>query len=179
TARTTDPDRRPRCRSPFPLSRFPLFHDDYPHHEGMWRAVVGVGAGLVEAVDIRAIRRNGRRSSLDAVERDRVLDRVAVDPAHGLTGGDRDRITDELDARYPHFGGNRRAGWAADGDGFRRLVEPGAEPLQVQRDRELEAVEDAGRSRRRVPDRRSLDGRTRRVARLEGKRVRGSWDEKV
>src|SRR5439155_26786717 len=95
----------------------------------------------VGAVDIRASRRNGRRSSLDAVERDRVLDRVAVDPAHGLTGGDRDRITDELDARYPHFGGNRRAGWAADGDGFRRLVEPGAEPLQVQRDRELEAVQ--------------------------------------
>src|SRR2546427_12313468 len=90
--------------------------------------------------------------------------------SHRLPGGDGDGLARELHGGHGYFCGDRGAG-CAERDGFRGAVEPGSEAFQVQRDRELEAVEDV--LRRRDALRRALDRGAGRVADMKRKRVRG------
>src|SRR2546425_8539996 len=82
----------------------------------MRRAVVGVRARLVEAVDIAAVRRDDRGARFGgAVERDRMLHGIAVSPTHRLPGGDGDGVARELHGGHVDLCRARRAGRAARG----------------------------------------------------------------
>src|SRR5436309_15903962 len=121
----------------------------------MRRAVVRVRTRLVEAVDVAAVRRDDRGARFrGTVERDCVLHGVAVSPTHRLPGGDGDGVARELYGGHVDLCRDRGAGRAERG-GLRRAVEPRAEALQVERDRELEAIEDV--LWRGDPLRRALD----------------------
>ncbi len=77
----------------------------------------------------------------------------------------------ELHRRHVDLCRDRGAGRRAERDGFGGAVEPRSEAFQVQRDRELEAVEDV--LRRLDALRRALDRGAGSVADMKRKRVRG------
>src|SRR5207247_6614304 len=104
------------------------------------------------------------------------LQRVAVSPTDRLPGGDGDGVARELYGGHVDLCRDGGAGRAERG-GLRRAVEPRAEALQVERDRELEAIEDV--LWRGDPLRRALDRGAGSVAGMKRKRVRGPRNQDV